>query len=362
MDEWLREAGTRIGRRHLPAVLLVIALAGCEKASQPPAGDGDGVHTILVVGRRGDDPQWPGICGGAERFGVDVGMVDVRISLPDGSTWDAYRACVEQGVADGADAICLQVTPADLAEPDELSRVIDVVARLQLALVTMGQSANDPRVYGEVRVDRAAGAELLAQRLDEVAAGRQSYLLVADPDANPVANATYQRFAHVARRQVDLHLLRESKAGRQLGTPRDQIEELLALFPNAGLIVTLDPEPWITAPDGWLQKVRGLNSRFRFVTLSTVPDLWHHLGTAAAPGNAAALIGPIDGEIGYQACRLALRGLLTQRETSPIEWIPNELVTPTTLDDFAERYAKAANGLDLRRYRGGLLQPAPVAP
>jgi hypothetical protein len=62
-------------------------------------------------------------------------------------------------------------------------------------------------------------------------------------------------------------------------------------------------------------------------------------------GEAAALVGPLDGEIGAAAVELAITGLMQVSDTPRLRTISCELVTAATLPDFAQRYAQAA-GLD----------------
>ncbi len=125
---------------------------------------------------------------------------------------------------------------------------------------------------------------------------------------------------------------------------------LLERFPNAGLVVSLDPALWLTPQAGWERDLRQVSGDFRFATLSAAPSLWSRLGTPERPGEAAALVGPLDGEIGYAAVEMAAQLLLGASQIVRERAVPCELVTADNLADFARRYAAAANGLDVQPF------------
>ena len=74
------------------------------------------------------------------------------------------------------------------------------------------------------------------------------------------------------------------------------------------------------------------------MTLSSAPPLWARL----RKGEAAALAGPLHGEIGYTAAARVWAGLTAAEPFGRIDLVPCELITPETLDDFAGRYAESA--------------------
>jgi ABC-type sugar transport system substrate-binding protein len=264
---------------------------------------------------------------------------------PGESTPESIIATVKKALDQQPDVVCLFVGDAKLAQAS-----IDLIASRQTLLVTIGERCDDPRVSGHVGVGLADAAEQLGDSLKLVAAGRQSYLLVHESGRNDVATNCYRRFITRAQWQPDLTLLQAENAAAGSRSPAQLVEEMLARFPHAGLVVTLNPDIWLTARAGWNRELHQLNAEFRFATLSAAPVLWHRLGTPEAPGEAAALVGPLDGEIGYAAVEMACQLLVSPERRVTSRVIPCELVTPERLADFARRYAAVANGLDVSPY------------
>lgn len=303
---------------------------------------------VVVIGPSEDHPQWPGIRGGAERFFAAVSTLHGYCTAPREDSAEALRATITHTLEQHPNVVCLYVTSAAAARPN-----IDLIAARQSLLVTMGEAVGDPRVAAHVGVDLPAAAELLGSSLTQVAAGRQSYLLLHEEGRSETTTNCHRRFMRAAQREYGLTLLQEANAAAGERTPAQLVEDALGLFQHAGLIVTLEPDVWLTAPTGWHRRLRELNAEFRFATLSAAPALWPRLGTPATPGEAAALVGPLDGEIGYAAAQLATQLLIsTEKSTSRII-IPCELVTPENLADFARRYSEAANGLDVTAWLPG---------
>ncbi len=234
-------------------------------------------------------------------------------------------------------------------EPQRCQPAVERIARERVLVVTVGQELDDPRIAAHVGVDLPAAAELLGDNLERVAAGRQSYLLVHEAGRGTLATRCYQRFMEKARRQFAVQLLAEGSAADADGRGDRVLTDLLKRYPRVGLVVTLDANLWLRPPAGWERDLRGLSPDFRFATLSTAPVLWSRLGRPGGDGQAVALVGPLDGDIGYAAVEAATDALLRHRQGAP-RIIPSELVTPETLADFARRYAEAAGGLDVSAF------------
>jgi ABC-type sugar transport system substrate-binding protein len=290
-------------------------------------------------------PQWPGVRGGAERFFANVPSLRYYCLAPPEENAASLRTTVERALDWHPNVVCLFIANADTARP-----TINLLARRSLLLVTMGAAPADARVAGQVGVDRAASAELLGANLAQVAAGRKSYLLIHNAARGEADRNCYLRFSAAAEHQYDVTLLQavDGTAGDRTAT--QLVEDLLGLFSHAGLIVTLSPDVWLSAQPGWHHRLHGLNADFRFATLSAAPRLWQHLGTPERPGDAAALVGPLDGEIGYAAAQLGTQLLISTEKPASKITIPCELVTAENLPDFARRYSEAANGLDVSEY------------
>jgi|GEM_PF-867316 len=350
--------------RSAPLSLYLLGLAlviGCE----PPPGDHPGSAKlkagvpIIVVGSHPDDPHWPAIRGGALRYAQAVPTVRVECVTPPRDTPQALRDELVRVLQRQPVAVCLHVTAQDVAEPTALRANLDRIARAATLLITVGVQFNDPRIFAHVGANLPESAELLADNLPRLLTPRRTCVVVHRASAGPSTANLYNRFRSAVRRQPGVVILQEADVGG--GDQAAAIEELLTLYPHAALVVTLDPSVWLEPRPDWEYRLRRANPGFRFATLSAAPPLWGRLGTPAAPGSAAALVGPLDGELGYAAVELAVRAVSGSQSVSRECWIPCEVVTPTNLLDFARRYSAAAGGLDVSRYLKGTL-PVTTAP
>jgi ABC-type sugar transport system substrate-binding protein len=351
---------TPIRRHRIRAILYLLVgtlVIGCDRGSDDHSKRQlvERGLQVTLVGPLTPDPRWPGIAGGAQRFAVEVPTVAVRCVEPNSPTPEARLALIREALKSGVNALGVYVTERDQLHPADLETLIETVHREQTLLVTLGRFIDDPRVYGHVGADFAGGAQLLGDHLAEILQRleRESYLLLHADGQDAFSTSLYRNFISAARRQPRITMLQERSTTADNLTPAQRVEEMLDLFPHAGLLVMLDPRVWLNAQPDWDRQLRERNRGYRFATLSTVPPLWHTLGTPTAPGAAAALVGPVDGDIGRAAMKMVVDALLSEREKRPRRWIPCEIVTPETFRAFASRYAASANGLDVTPFLRG---------
>jgi ABC-type sugar transport system substrate-binding protein len=295
-----------------------------------PISDGD---SIVLIGPAGSSPQWAGIAGGARRFVAGYPPLTLETMAPADNTSAALSQVVREALAKGPKAICLYVSDPDAARP--AARQITRRGRI---LVTMGVGGAVPDAFGHVSVACAGGAELLGERLEDIAGGKHSYVLLHRHGATNNDTHCYERFMLKARSSHGMTLLDERNAAESEQSPTELLREMFARFQHAGLAVTLDPRTWLSTPPDKL-----LGSNARFVTLGAPPVLWQYLRS----GEAAALVGPLDGEIGSLAAEMAVMGITESQKPGQVRIVQMEVVKAETLGDFASRYAAAA-GLDLK--------------
>lgn len=331
-------AGGKVGA--LSYFVLVAAIMGCERSSPIPESgtipsEGD---LIVLIGPARPNPRWVGIAGGARLFMESYPQLRLKAAAPSDNSAQTLSRIIDAVLTDNPSAICLFVRDPVVARP-----TINRILAQATILVTMGVDSDVPGVFGHVHVNTPGGAELLAEHLTEIAGGKRSYVLLHRHGTTPTGTRCYERFMRRMRARPGLTLLEERNAGRAEQPPTELVRAMFARFRHAGLAVTLDPGPWLSAPPAEL-----LGSEARFATLGATPALWPYLRS----GQAAALVGSLDGEIGSLAVELALAGITERFEPGQVRIVDSELVTPETLDDFARRYAAAA-GFEL----GELLPP-----
>ena len=343
--------------RHFPAnpatailcyCLVLAVVMGCEQVPPTPTSgripsEGD---LIVLLGPPTSSPQSAGICGGARLFIERYPALRLETMTPAYNRGESILRTVNQALAKDPEVVCLYVS-----DPQAASAAAETVIGKGTILVTLGVELDVSGVFGHVREDLTGAAELLGKRLEQIVAGRQSYVLLHRNGAGPTETHCYERFLAEARSYRGITLLEERNAADAEQSPVELIQAMLRHFPHAGLIITLEPSVWLTAG---ASKVLGQNARF--ATVGAAPALWGYLRS----GEATALAGVLDGEMGSLAAEVALAAITESRRAGAVRTAPAELVTRETLDDFAKRYAEAA-GLNLQEL---LSAPAtrPLAP
>jgi ABC-type sugar transport system substrate-binding protein len=334
----------------LPAVAVFYLLAGttfigCRRGPEgPPAPpSAPRAATIVLVGPPETDPISAAVVGGALKAAAGFPGIVAEAVTPVASTAPAIEAAVNAALVGKPAAVGLWVDESQIGAGS-----IDRILAARVPLVTLGTRPAREAV-GQVAIDWAGAAALLGERLPEALGDRRSYVLIHEDGHSPLASSVYASFRSAARRHFSLALLDERKApGAEAA--REAIRKSLDRFRHAGLVVTLAPDAWLAAGGEF-----ALANGPRFITLSTAPPLWPRLRN----GEAAALAGPVAGEVGKAAMELMLKAALGELDDEVVRYVPCELVTPETLDDFAARYA-AAGDLDPRTMRPVREQALPL--
>ncbi|MBU0617176.1 MAG: substrate-binding domain-containing protein [Planctomycetes bacterium] len=320
---------------------------GCEQVPPTPTsgripGEGD---LIVLLGPPTSSPQSAGIYGGARLFIQRYPALRLETMTPADNRGESILRTVNQALAKDPKVVCLYVSDPQAAAAAE------TVIRKGTILVTLGVELDVTGVFGHVREDLTGAAELLGKRLEQIVAEKQSYVLLHRSGAGPTETHCYERFLAEARSYRGITLLEERNAADVRQPHVELIRAMLRHFPHAGLVITLEPSVWLTTGAS-----EALGQNARFATVGAAPALWGYLRS----GEATALAGVLDGEMGSLAAEVALAAITESRKAGTVRTAPAELVTRETLGDFAKRYAEAA-GLNLQEL---LSAPAtrPLAP
>jgi len=314
----------------LSYLTALIAVTGCKQSPADRLGpdvpaEGD---LIALIGPDRSDPRGPAIAGGARRFIASYPTLRLDTFLPADNTHGTLMRIVDKTLAAEPRVVCLYVTNPALG-----CSVARKILKHNVAVVTIGLTVDIDQVFGHVHTDEAGAAELLGEHLMQIAAARRSYLFVHRRSASAHDEKCYARFMAKARFHHALTLLEERDAAAFQQPAGAIIRALFARFRHAGLAVTLDPTPWLETPPAQL-----LGREASFATCGAAPALWPYLKS----GQAAALAGPIDGEIGALAAEIALIAMTDERQAGLVRGVQSELVTRASLDHFSRRYAEAA--------------------
>lgn len=312
--------------------LTIIGLhaIGCERE---PANNLQLTHTLLFIGPHAGDSREMAIRSAAAAVAGRNALLHYTYRAPADDSPEALVAELVAAVAAKPDVLVVFVREPEL-----------VIASLREAegqiphLVTVGTRPALPRLAAHVDLFEPDAAELLARNLQTLAAGGRSYVLVSRR-AGELATNIRNRFMREARSQISMSLL--SERGETDGeADADAVRALTTEFPNAALVVTLEPDAWLRSPPPLSATKGGAPDATRFATLGAPPALWPALRTGAATG----LVGSLDGEAGGLAIELAWEAIITrERRETLLRSVAPELVTARSLDDFARRYAQAAH-------------------
>lgn len=353
-------------RLSLAYILAITTLTACDRHPQSTAATRPAARgmRVVVIGPGGDQPQWPGIRGGAERYARAVPAVSVQCLSPQDASAQALIQSLSEAAAQRPGALCLFLTEDCRPGAGDIAAALRSPGFAGTFVVTMGARLPQVQASGHVGIDWPGAAEQLAAQAPALVPTRRSFALLHADCASAEATDCYQRFRSASRRveSESWNLLRELNSTGCGEAPAACVEELMAQFPHAGLIVALDPTTWHGASPEWERDLARRYPQMRFVTLSAAPVLWHWLGTPAVPGPAAALVGPVDGDLGYAAVQMAVEGRVGTQGSSAPRYLACEIVTPATLPAFARRYANAANSLDVTPFLAGAIEIPPAGP
>lgn len=301
---------------------------------------------VLLLSPARPDPGWPFVARGAAHYFEQLHRISFQhADLSDGPVI-SYGVRVDECLQPPPDVVILPVTDHNIGRS-----VARRISRTGTPLITYGLAVDVPGVYGHVEVDWVSGVGALARRLPEFVAPHQSYLLIHEAGRSRLGTRRYDRFMGEARRQFGVRLLDETSLAPG-ASQRDAIRELIQRFKHAGLLVSLAPDYWWTASQRELAEVgRPL------ATVAAPPSLWPLLDR----GQAVALVGVLDGQIGRAAAELALRTLAGSADAVEPPLIGSELITPETLPDFGRRYAEAV-GYDPDAWRDLIPDTDPPRP
>lgn len=316
--------------RKLLAILLFSYLAyiiGCDRGpvEKPATGPKPIVGgRIVFIGPAQDDPRSEAVLAGARRVAAQVSYLRFEFLGPPATDRSMNLRMASDALHSGAVGVCVYLYGAD-----DFAPLTEELRTSGIVLVTMGAVPRDIAPYQHINIDLAGGAEMIAENLSRCAAGRKTYALVHARSRSAIDHDCYERF--ISHRPGDSQMVQvaERDAFDPPELPSRIIADIVASFRSTAIVVTLSPEVWLTTEPPF-----ALDEGRRFITLGAVEPLWPRLKN----GEAAAIVGPLDGEIGAAAMQGVLRGVAREPAEMSLRTIPCHFVTPETLDDFARNY------------------------
>lgn len=318
-----------VRRRLLPFVYLLAAaiLSGCERAPRSAGAARPAGGLLVFVTPSPVEPLAAAIVGGAAKVIRDTPIAVYQTVQPEDATAEALRRALRTAL-DRQPSVLAVWFPCD----GSADAAADVLQASTVLLVTAGSlpAALTPRAH--VSIEWVEGAELLGRSLPQLAPEKRSYLLLHEDGRDAWRSQVYGRFAAEARLHFNLTLLEGRAALRD--DARTLLGELVAKYPNAGLLVSLTDSPWSNT--GGALETPGSSP---LAVLSAAPAMWPLLRS----GEAVGLVGPVAGDVGRQVGALLLGALVGDVAPGTVRHVPCELVTRESLDGFTERYQVAGD-------------------
>lgn len=274
------------------------------------------------------DPRWQGVEGGFRAYLSNYSNVTLNVVRPVDESLNALIEAARNATSSRPHAVCVWI-----GNPDGAASALETLSRGGATVVTMGSMPEFDGVFGHVQCSPVEAAELLGRKLDEFEGPQRSYVLLHNHGRNAQGTEVFQRFQLYASRHARLRMLKEETGRANTAEAGEAVRAMVKLFPNVGVVVTLDPRIIWEDPRGAL-----LGPENRVATIGAPPELWPLI----AAGKAGAA-GCIDGEIGAAAANFAVRSLADHRKTERVVVIQPEWVTDATLADFSRRYTEASN-------------------
>lgn len=309
----------------LIAIIFVVGpTSGCKQKpiTDDPRPTSDNV-AILMVGPPAFDPQEPLLRAGAQHFAQARPMLEFTWETPAADTADARKVALERGLRKKPRAVV--VWAEDAATAVEYRELLREAATLNFAV---GPIPRPDGYQGHVQLNQPAAAELLAAFVRELADVRQSYVFVHRRAVGGWEGSSADRFESGLQDANEPHRLRASDAS-ELASTRTAIDAALDEFPNASLVVTLEPSAWLERPR------RALPSGCAFVTLGALPQLNANI----SDGSALAVAGCNLSEAGYKSLEIAFAAVVDSRITSEAVLIAPEIYTADSEANLQRDYA-----------------------
>lgn len=309
---------------------IVALLTACDRNPLEPKREREFPKNprIAFIGTFDGDPAWPAIVGGARRFANKIDGVILDVLVPADASGSSLERSALEALERKPHCICLS-TP----NRPETSTLIRRLVGEGVFVVSIGDSLDAQDAHAHVLVDWPKAGELLGTELARVAGGKKSYVLIHDDGASETGTRIYNRFRAEAVEQSGMKLLMQSGPASNHGSAADQVRAALQTFPNAGLVITLSPRAWRESKPEALLGASNL-----MATIGATPELWD----SVRDGRATAIVGCIEGDVGYAAVDLAMRALIEGKRLGIVREIEMELVTRDSIEEFVTRYRRAA--------------------
>lgn len=297
--------------------------------SRPAPGAG-----IVFIGPPRSDARSTYVIAGAHKAAKQLGNVHFQSTAPISTDPAALQEAFDLALKTSAAVICVWVP-----EPRQADTFADQARNVGIRLIAITGSAETPDCYGHVYIDYPGAAGELARRLPTIAPHRRSYALLHQAPFSTADELALRTFQGADQRVMSMLTDREVTPSSSFTLA---IRDVREAFPNVGLIVSLDPQARLAFAARRMPELEELardgQRATMLATLGAPPPAWPVLQS----GRVAALVGPLDPQVGAEAIALAVQAITGVANPATSRVAHYEWITPDTLADFAQRYADTA--------------------
>ncbi len=307
--------------------ITLILTTGCEDKRSVKFPDKG--TKVAIIGLLEDAPGWKGMHAGAAKYFAGIDPLEVTTLLAEGETPPDIDKLIERVEQEKFKAAVIHY-------PDH--RLAPLVAHCKAAnmfAVTVGETpAQHGDVFASIELDWLRGVEKLAENLAKAGAGRSTAVFIGDSRQTETRRRTQQRLLSAIESSYEIRIFEQIDLAETNQSPVAAVDAILKRYREVSLLITLGCEPWRSATAADWDRWRSLNTRFQYVAVQGSIELADDLRN----DRSAEMLIALDAELGAEAARFAVEGVIGTREWGTSRLIECELVTRERLSDFLARY------------------------
>jgi ABC-type sugar transport system substrate-binding protein len=302
-------------------------LAGC-KPETPAAASLPVRKYIAFVGSGADDPLWPVLRSGAERFPGEPGHLAVRFLAPQTRSPQEQVRLLRGMVGDlNLRGLCVQVS-----DPEALVGVLEEMTTHGVSVVSMVRDVPKECRTAFCGVDEADVGRALAGAVAEAVGGEGNIMVLVSGLDDPVYSRRLEAFRTEIRLQPDIYVLDYVECHADGVTARHELREGSRRFPSLAAWVMMDN--W--AFRGWDEAEPLVGAGCRLIAVDPLPEVCKYLES----GLCFALVGGQYGDIGYEAMRDCHLAIGSPRLVRLESLVPALIVRGSDLEEYRDQWRR----------------------
>lgn len=312
------------------AFACVAALCSCRDSGpveKAPVRKEPGLIAFIGAGR--DDPLWPLLRAGAQRFEREYGRIEVRYDAPAIVSAEQQARLIQSLIHSSLRGLCVQVVAGAPLEP-VFARVVQSGGQI----ITMCRRTDLPNVAGHVGYDDEAAGRALAEETVRYLNGQGTIMLLHEGQRDPAMRVRFRAFEEAIRRHPRVERLADTDCGGDPLLARRQIADFFARYPRLSAWVSLAPWPLL---EGATERAgaSALPAGCRLIPCGAEPATWPYIESGACP----VAVGFAYHDAGFTALQFCQAAARSPGSGAREYTIPIRVVTPASLEEYRRDWA-----------------------